>query len=298
MKLLGTKALIGAGGKVLPLLMVILYIMTGLEKASAQITPAFSHSRWNKTITFTDQTSNPNAYYTAKTMIYGDGTSDTAFTMGSTSTHTYTRYGTYKVTLKIYSTAFTTTFDTSEYVNIDSCAAGNFRLDNSGANTIELTALDTADQDSVHYFYNTGDGDTTNKAHCFHRYTSDGTYHVCLTKINMKTGCTSYNCKEITVKEGIVSSLQQETDSRQSVLQLYPNPVQSQLLISYKSGTNVSANYTITDMLGHAYITERLLTDEYGIQKVISVSQLSAGLYILQLNLPGKVLQSRFIKVN
>lgn len=66
---------------------------------------------------------------------------------------------------------------------------------------LDANFYETATGDVVEYFWDFGDGETSDEANPDHNYDDPGMYNVCLT-INTITGCTDMYCHIVEVSEG------------------------------------------------------------------------------------------------
>lgn len=98
--------------------------------------------------------------------------------------HTYTTPGTYNVSLSDSMYAWTSVCYDDTVVQLTSTADASF---NVALNALELS-FTPIDSNTVDYFWDFGDGDTSSLAYPTHVYASPGTYNVCLTATN---ACTS-----------------------------------------------------------------------------------------------------------
>jgi PKD repeat protein len=156
-------------------------------------------------VTFYHYTSYPaylNYYYT---WTFGDGTSmsGTVATNGQiiSPTHTYTSSGWYNVCLSIIDSAnqCQAYYCDSIYVNCGTSSC-NVQWTHSVQNCIaSFYSSVTPSGSGWYYYWNFGDGGTSNQANPSHTYSSNGTYNVCLTAWNNLTQCSDTLCFPIQI---------------------------------------------------------------------------------------------------
>ena len=161
------------------------------------------------------------------------------------------------------------------------------------------------------FFWDFGDGSTSDLAYPDHAYSEDGVYLVCLTIIvqNDLVVCEDTFCDSIglfggnklaggfnlSVIPSVITGII-ETDLFNKELNLYPNPTTSKLNVGYSLNSNADVNITIYDLSGR--IVDFKLT--FGVvgenREAVDVSELQPGIYILELsaNQRDKII-SRFI---
>lgn len=137
---------------------------------------------------------------------FGDGTTSTE----QNPTHTYAVPAIYHVCLTIQN-ADSNCFDTfCEEVwtgnPIPGCQAMYFYYpaDSLGqSNTIQF--VDQSIGDPAAWFWNFGDGSTSDEQHPIHQYSQPGIYNVCLTIVNPAEQCTDTICLEVWVNNLVVN---------------------------------------------------------------------------------------------
>ncbi len=132
---------------------------------------------------------------------FGDGTTFTETTAGTPSDpwHTYTEPGVYLVCVTIETGAGCVDEYCSEIVIEDGAdCLSHFEFNTDG---LDANFYETATGDVVEYFWDFGDGETSDEANPDHNYDDPGMYNVCLT-INTITGCTDMYCHIVEVSEG------------------------------------------------------------------------------------------------
>lgn len=124
---------------------------------------------------------------------FGDGNTSTA----KEPTHAYERDGDYTVTLQ--ATNGCGTSSKTEYIWVqDAVATCNAKFDFVvSGDTVNFTDLSWGNPAS--WFWDFGDGFTSNKKNPEHVFSNDGIYFVCLSIFNDSTDCASQICRDIAV---------------------------------------------------------------------------------------------------
>jgi chitodextrinase len=73
-------------------------------------------------------------------------------------------------------------------------------------------------------------------------------------------------------------------------VEVFPNPASTYLKVKFSSERNV--DFTITDITGRSIFADNLFTDK----QTIDLSRFENGVYLLTLNMEGKIVTTRFIK--
>lgn len=129
---------------------------------------------------------------------FGDGASGT----GQYPSHTYAVPGTYTVCIAIY-TASGCTDSTCQTITIppaSPCQAG-FTWNNPLNN--QVLFYNTSPGSQLNFFWNFGDGSTSNSTNPSHIYAAAGTYYACLTIIDSSQGCADTYCDTIIVNPSV-----------------------------------------------------------------------------------------------
>lgn len=157
----------------------------------------------------------------------------------------------------------------------------NFTNNVSGVNQVTFINSST---NAINFYWNFGDGDTSTSDNPTHLYLTTGTYIVTL--IAEKCAISDTAFKTINITYIGVSEI-----ANISNIIVYPNPSITTLEISIKLTGNLT--YKIFNLTGEVTITGTI----NNLEKQISVSTLSNGIYYLQLFDGNKSLgQQIFVK--
>lgn len=138
-----------------------------------------------------------------------------------------------------------------------------------------------ASSSNLNYFWQLGDGNTSNQRSFTHQYTHNNKFVVSL-ETTSDEGCKDTLTRSITVT-GLVTAV----DELKSLnINVYPNPSSGLL--------HISADRPIHIKLYHS--TGKIIADHGMIKhKSISMSDLSNGIYIVEVSVDGKTLRKRII---
>ena len=184
------------------------------------------------------------------------------------------------------------TFSTPGYKQIcltatDSCGPGtlcenvNICLPPQPAFNAAITGLvvqfTAVTQNAFSYLWDFGDGNMSTQQNPNYTYPNTGTYNVCLTVVD---SCGQYvKCQNISV-----SGIGLDEDQLAQI-SIYPNPTSG--LVTLKNTENVS-EWAITTLAGQEINTQSVSSTEIN----LDLSDLSAGIYILQLRTKNGYLAS------
>ncbi|MDD2797668.1 MAG: PKD domain-containing protein [Bacteroidales bacterium] len=151
--------------------------------ALVQPTSSYTYAISDKTITFTNNSTNATSY----SWDFGDGSSSTSIS----PSHTYTSYGTYSVVLT--STNTNGSVGSTQSITLVAPPIADFTYTSTGL-TVDLT---NTSSNATSYSWNFGDGNTSTSTSPSHTYASAGTYTVVLTATG--TGGSNQKSSDITV---------------------------------------------------------------------------------------------------
>jgi len=144
-------------------------------------------------------------------------------------------------------------------------AAGSFT---TAGNVVTFTNTSTG---ATSYSWDFGDFTNSSASAPAHAYAANGSYTAVLTAIN--GNCTDTVAFEISIEVGI-----EENNSMS--FEVYPNPANEQVLISFEN--NTAASVTILDAMGRVVFAQAI--NEIGSQALpISVAELASGSYTIQI---------------
>lgn len=159
------------------------------------------------------------------------------------------------------------------------------------------------------YFWDFGDGATSDEQYPIHTYTADGTYTVCITIyfISAEGQCCSIkSCKEITV-EGCEK--EPGEDGKESVsgsgignvlsADVFPNPVKEMLNISISNPAEEgTAKIVIMNNAGQLMsgVSNEVKIGAGVNQLQIDTKEMASGVYIINIEVDGKMMSKKFVK--
>lgn len=174
-------------------------------------------------------------------------------------------------------TIFNSTNDWNLFINNPSA---NFSESISGY-TATFTNLSSSINNSLNYFWNFGNGNTSSIQNPSHTYTTSGTYSITLISSN----CIFSDTVTKTIQIGITSI----EEGQISTFEFYPNPTTNQIYLKADNKL-LGSIYTIYDYTGKTVLTGKILS-EY---TVIELANLSRGIYLMNV---GKNIQTKTFKV-
>ena len=174
-------------------------------------------------------------------------------------------------------TIFNSTNDWNLLINNPSA---NFSESISGY-TASFTNLSSSINNILNYFWNFGDGNTSNIQNPSHTYTTSGTYTVTLIASN----CIFSDTITKTIQIGVTSI----EESQISAFEFYPNPTTNQIHLKVANKL-LGSIYTIYDFTGKTVLTGKILSEH----SVVELANLSRGIYLLNV---GENLQTTTCKV-
>lgn len=138
--------------------------------------------------------------YVSWNWTFGDGTAGT----GANPFHTYSSPGTYTVCLTVADSSGLTC-NSCQTVTVPSSAGcqAYFNATQTPGTTI-FNFTNQSQGNATYFFWNFGDGGTSNLQNPSHAYNMSGTYSVCLTITDSLAGCSDMYCDSILVGGGIL----------------------------------------------------------------------------------------------
>ncbi len=259
---------------------------------------------FNSSFTYSDDnaglfsfTNNSTGSYDFIEWNFGDGTVSNQ----QDPIHLYSNDGNYTVVLAIGDSNcidyYTQTLNVSNTSNSNQCqSAFNFYTDPSFYGVL---VVNNSIGSNLSYYWEFGDGNTSNLQYPSYNYTSLGPFNLCLT-VNNGSGCIDTYCDSIgsngiIVKTGgfainVVEPVGLE-ENKLSILSIYPNPVNETLNINLgevKKETRISIN----NALGQLVVSKKYLSTN-SISLEINIPK---GIYFLKIESEGEIVSRKIIK--
>jgi PKD repeat protein len=234
---------------------------------------------------------------------FGDGNSSAL----QNPVHTYADPGLYWMTLTVQDSACTDEMSILIFAGPDDdgttdCQALFTAFFAPDSLTVFFLDLSSANTPIVSYAWDFGDGNTSTDQFGWNTYDAAGTYNVTLT-ITTADGCTS--TFELTIDlsdqtmQGRAANQLTATESPASPgepLRLFPNPVTDQLQLEFDMDRAGEVQYRVFNPEGRT-LRSQSQTLGAGAQRLeLSLSDLPAGMYFLQLQRNGQPTTRRFVK--
>ncbi|MES2380247.1 MAG: PKD domain-containing protein [Bacteroidota bacterium] len=222
---------------------------------------------------------------------FGDGTTSTS----QHPIHYYTYAGNFTVCLTISSTT-DSCYDTKcKIIYVDSglfkCnAAFNYHLDSSRVGVFQTL---NPQPSGTNYFWDFGDGSSSNSQNPAHQYATNGWYQVCLTVWNNIDSCHQTVCDSIHINNvgtGV------KTVEGMSISNMYPIPANNELNIDLLSVFNQPVEVSITDMAGKVFLTKTFTTHVGQNNIKLDISDLFGGMYMVQISNEQGRISKKMIK--
>jgi PKD repeat protein len=136
--------------------------------------------------------------------------------------------------------------------------------------TATFTNLSTSINNTLNYFWDFGDGNTSSIQNPSHTYTSSGTYTITL----IASDCIFADTSIYTIQIG-TNSMKETSDSE---FDLYPNPTTKQINLMVDSNL-LGSVYTVYDNTGKLVLTGKINAENTS----VDLGNLSAGLYLFRM---------------
>ena len=244
---------------------------------------------------------------------FGDGT--TAQTVVPYTTHSFPDNQFYNVCLTIQSTVDSSCFDTyclGVNVNVENChAAYSIAKDTSTPDPYDLVIYESSTGSNLSYFWEFGDGATSNLKNPTHDYAGDGPYILCLTVSN--DSCKNVYCDtvyfpnipkpegtssgkwHVKVVSKTISGINTNPSEKIS-LQNYPNPFNGTTTISYGISSSSMVELSVYNLLGTRVALIETATKAAGNYSLEwDAKNLPKGVYLLQLKTASQILTRKVI---
>jgi len=155
---------------------------------------------------------------------------------------------------------------------------GNFTFNSFSGNNVNST-------------WNFGDGSTATGANTSHNYGASGNYYVCLNILNETDSCSAMRCDSVQVN--LANSLNQLEGME---VKIYPVPVTEWLTVDLNLQAAGLTNVYVYSLSGQLLVQNNTQTQKGKQSMQLDLSQLPKGVYILQIEKDGKVLNRKIVK--
>jgi PKD repeat protein len=215
--------------------------------------------------------------------LFGDG--DTSTT--TSPTHYYKTSGNYTAILVVASSqGCKDSF--SQTVVVKELPSAEFTFTISA----DSASFSPVDQTLTSCYWDFGDGSSSTVKSSSHTYANDGNYTVTLVTTN-SNGCTDTVHKQLTIKTvGIEKTLNLLTD-----VQVFPNPFRTSFTLKYSLQNPGNVKLLLLDIQGKEVLRKNLGLQSSGEYSEIIKTEVSAGTYMLQLEIDGKVATKKVVRV-
>lgn len=229
---------------------------------------------------------------------FGDGASSSL----ENPVHSYSASGSYTVCLSAWNSAGCADTVCNNIIVVGSgstlpCNSDFIWFPDTSSNTVYLWNL-ASGSSGLSYYWDFGDGGTSNLAFPSHSYAANGTYLVCLTVSD--STCTSVFCDSVSVPlkssgftinvvppGGATQVEERQTAGALSNVRLYPNPAIDNLVLTYTSGESFHGNLRIYSSDGKLWGQTEISASRGANEEAISLKHLPSGLYLILINKGG-----------
>ena len=135
------------------------------------------------------------------------------------------------------------------------------------------------------YLWNNGNTNTTLLA------TTSGIYSVIVTNTN---GCQSFDAINVTFVTCFIHN-NPHSSNLNTVVNIYPNPANTELKINVSRIRNTEVTLTMTDILGNNIFFSRETAD-YDYNKKVDMQSFPSGIYLMRVEYDGEINTTRIIK--
>ena len=236
---------------------------------------------------------------------FGDGNTSSL----QNPTYTFDEDGEYIVTLTIYTDSCTNTFEQMLYIEDYGWGDCQTIFFPEFSDNLSVQFYDLSTPEPEFYFYEFGDGQTSEEAEPLHTYAEEGEYFVTLFTAtedscysafemeiyvgqeNMKSG-GSYIIRAYAITpEDSPLSIDNPSNTLENLISVYPNPVVNELNINVTEQVeNVTVN--IYNVAGQLVINENFSDNNIS----VNTANLTQGVYIAKININGKISTVKFVK--
>jgi PKD repeat protein len=144
--------------------------------------------------------------------------------------------------------------------------------------------------DAETYFWDLGDGETSNEENPVHTYLEDDDYNVSLIASNQ-------NCSDTTIQLVVIGTTGIENFEGVNGLELYPNPATEMINISFESTRSQVIKFSIIDLYGRKIWSKNVRVSPGNYNESIDLDKYSKGVYYICIQSEkGKLTKKLIIK--
>ncbi len=202
---------------------------------------------------------------------------------GSNPYHTYAEPGTYVVCLIIMDNAGCAS-DVCHEVHVGATGGfqSNFSIDIDDEGIVSFINASTGTNEHTVWFWDFGDGSSSNAQHPQHGYNVAGEYTVCLIITDTMEQRADTFCLTAEFPEGMISTVHSIDDAFKSIW--YTNPVSDELVIHYEMKQGAVKWLELYTLQGKRIKLQQLSPDGSGLRTgAFDMHDVPGGLYILVL---------------
>ncbi len=182
------------------------------------------------------------------------------------------------------------TFETAANIPSAAFEASTTVVNTMNPNPVNFTNNSTNGES---YFWDFGDGTTSNAFEPSHIFNSVGTFTVALA-VTGADGCSDTELIEIVVEE-VVTSIS-ELDA-QNQIKVFPNPTQNRINVEFDFNENQNVGFYIVDLLGRR-LSSRDNQNFQNDRVQIDLSDYTNGIYYLVFDIEGTKVVKKIVKMN
>ncbi len=276
----------------------------GCDQSPCQVYAKFDYKIDGCSVYFTDYSGvGAGTTITSWFWDFGDGNTSTL----QNPSHTYAAAGSYNVCLYIVGVNANGVKCENKLclvVNVKDCGQTSdckvypkfdYKIDGCKVQFLDYSSS-AAGTTITNWFWDFGDGNTSNVQNPVYAYTASGSYTVCLLVTGVNAAglkCENKICLTVDVKDckgGIIND-----KATVSSLELYPNPAKDMVNINFKISSAGQVNITITDVQGRivAVVKDGYFTN--GAHQVVWSVNVHSGLYLVTIKTADGVDQKQLL---
>ena len=229
---------------------------------------------------------------------------------GQNASHTFTSSGTYNVAYILKDSNGYVCDTTSQRItvtnnNTPSCKASYYvALDSNNKFSLYLVNNSTGTNSNTQYFWDFGDGTTSNAQYPTHQYANFGLYTVCLTIMDSNSNCYSTYCDSvgldssgnilktsgfgIAVIDEAMLGVEEQTTAFTGV-NVYPNPSSGKFTFTIDSKKGAKMTMRVMNSMGQQVAQNETYLTTGSNKTQLDLSSLSDGLYFVNLRAGDEV---------